>query len=342
MYRVEINSHHRQIIDQLVDDMDHAFPDLESEEFLSHVPLYAQDLPRDLRKGLMHFRQAEPSGACLVSGYTIDDEAIGPTPAHWADARNAPSTRRQEIAFSLISALLGDVIAWASQQDGAVVNDVLPIAGREYAQAGSGSKKKLEWHTEDAFHPCRADYIGLMCMRNHDRIETTMAFIDDVKLSDGDVEILREARFPIRPDDSHSPAQRKNEELDPDVERLTRQTYSWIEALNENPDEIAVLFGDKASPYLRVDPYFIAIPDHDEAAKAALHALVQGLDRALTSYALKPGEIIYIDNYKTVHGRNPFTPRFDGTDRWLKRLNLVRDLRKSRAARLTPSSHTIY
>jgi hypothetical protein len=38
-----------------------------------------------------------------------------------------------------------------------------------------------------------------------------------------------------------------------------------------------------------------------------------------------------------VHGRKPFKARHDGTDRWLKRLDVTLDLRKSRAAR--PPGH---
>lgn len=58
--------------------------------------------------------------------------------------------------------------------------------------------------------------------------------------------------------------------------------------------------------------------------------------------ALNPGDIAFIDNYRVVHGRKPFQARFDGTDRWLRRLNITRDLRKSRHARLTAESRVIY
>jgi alpha-ketoglutarate-dependent taurine dioxygenase len=33
-----------------------------------------------------------------------------------------------------------------------------------------------------------------------------------------------------------------------------------------------------------------------------------------------------LDNRKTVHGRKPFTPRYDGRDRWFQRVYLQRDL----------------
>ena len=44
---------------------------------------------------------------------------------------------------------------------------------------------------------------------------------------------------------------------------------------------------------------------------------------------LAPGEAVFVDNYKVIHGRDTFTPRYDGTDRWLKRTSLVRDIRRT-------------
>ncbi|MBJ7505663.1 MAG: TauD/TfdA family dioxygenase, partial [Ilumatobacteraceae bacterium] len=36
--------------------------------------------------------------------------------------------------------------------------------------------------------------------------------------------------------------------------------------------------------------------------------------------------ILVIDNHRAVHGRTSFTPRYDGTDRWLKRALVVQSL----------------
>jgi alpha-ketoglutarate-dependent taurine dioxygenase len=38
------------------------------------------------------------------------------------------------------------------------------------------------------------------------------------------------------------------------------------------------------------------------------------------------GDLLCIDNRRTVHGRTSFTPRYDGFDRWLQRSFVVRDL----------------
>ena len=53
------------------------------------------------------------------------------------------------------------------------MHDLVPIKGHEAEQLGSGSTHELVWHTEEAFHPFRADYLALMCLRNNDAVATT-------------------------------------------------------------------------------------------------------------------------------------------------------------------------
>jgi enduracididine beta-hydroxylase len=56
---------------------------------------------------------------------------------------------------------------------------------------------------------------------------------------------------------------------------------------------------------------------------------------------LEPGDMLFVDNFRAVHGRRPFSARFDGRDRWLKRINVTRDLRKSRRVRGSRESRVI-
>ena len=48
---------------------------------------------------------------------------------------------------------------------------------------------------------------------------------------------------------------------------------------------------------------------------------------------LEPGDLLVIDNNVAVHGRSPFTARFDGHDRWLQRSFVVADLAPSAGER---------
>lgn len=287
---------------------------MEEAGFLKCVSIYAQELPRRLRAFLNDFRLNEPSGVCVVSGYPIDDQKVGETPAHWRKGSGASPAMEEEVFLNLCGALLGDAIAWAHQRDGLVCQDLVPIKGHEDAMLGSGSELELVWHTEDARYSYRGDYIGLMCLRNPDAVPTTFASIDEVRLEPDRIGPLFEEAFVFRPDPSHP--------------------------TDKDPERAAVLFGDPDSPYLRFDPYSMDRPESEEA-RLAMDYLIRAIDEKLTGIALMPGDCLFIDNYKAVHGRSSFKARFDGTDRWLKRINISRDLRKSCGARKTPTSRAI-
>jgi alpha-ketoglutarate-dependent taurine dioxygenase len=91
-----------------------------------------------------------------------------------------------------------------------------------------------------------------------------------------------------------------------------------------------------------VDPYYMRVPADDKEAQNALNVLTKAIDEQLVDIVLKPGDCCFIDNYRPVHGRKAFSARYDGTDRWLKRINITRDLRKSRASRADSTSRVIY
>jgi alpha-ketoglutarate-dependent taurine dioxygenase len=57
---------------------------------------------------------------------------------------------------------------------------------------------------------------------------------------------------------------------------------------------------------------------------------------------LQPGDLIFVDNFKAAQGRRSFQAHHSGQDRWLKRINLASDLRKSRTARLSNESCILF
>ncbi|MEU0485028.1 guanitoxin biosynthesis L-enduracididine beta-hydroxylase GntD [Streptosporangium sp. NPDC006013] len=330
------------VIEEIVRDLSQRYQTVESADFQRESRTYAEELPRRLRRALNEFRLAEPSGILLISGLPVDDARIGPTPADWKNKPVPSPTIGHDIAFFLIASLLGDPIGWATQQGGYIMHDVFPIKGYEHEQIGWSSEETLVWHTEDAFHPLRTDYLGLMCLRNPDKVETTYADVSDVRIDDDVKAILSQERFYILPDDSHRPANRAAVTgEDAKVADLRKRSYRQVDLALDTPEPVAVLFGDPDDPYIRIDPHYMGGIQEENAGKA-LAAFGTALDSAMTGVVLKPGDICLIDNYKAVHGRSPFSARFDGTDRWLRRLNVARDLRKSREFRLSASSRVIY
>lgn len=335
--KIRLDANENSTIQEILSDLSAEYGSAENPEFLAQATVYAHQLPLRVRQTLNEFRLFEPQPAiCHIAGYSIDDREIGPTPSHWKDRQKHCIPVKEEMLLVLLGSLLGDVIAWSTQQDGAVVHDIAPIKSHEHDQLGSGSAEELTWHTEDAFHPCRGDYLGMMCLRNPDRVPTTFASLDVSSLDSRTVSLLFEPHYTIRPDESHL---RKNR-VDSITGDLLEAAHDHIEEMNEAPDKISVLFGNPSAPYCRLDPYFMDPPENPEA-REALDRLIRLVEGQLEEVMLEPGEFCFIDNFKAVHGRRSFKARFDGTDRWLKRVNIMRDLRRSRASRSAPESRLL-
>ncbi|WP_194891999.1 guanitoxin biosynthesis L-enduracididine beta-hydroxylase GntD [Catenulispora pinisilvae] len=343
MYAVTLTESELRQIDTVTSSLAAKFDSVNDPVFLRDSTVYAHELPDRLRAELNTFRHEESGGVLSIRGHVIDDTRIGPTPKHWRSQTGRAATLPTEIYFVLCAALLGDVVGWSTQQDGRIMHDILPIKGHENEQLGSGSKELLTWHTEEAFHPLRADYLGLACLRNPDSVATTFASVDDLDLSEDLRDLLGKKRYPIRPDRSHLPQNRgETQHLSAREEALLTRSYEWITNLDSHPEHVSILFGDPAAPYLRIDPYFMEEAYADTESAAAMTGIVDAVDRAIREHILEPGEVLFLDNYKIVHGRVPFTARFDGTDRWLKRLSVARDLRKSRDRRMSHTARVIY
>src|SRR6185369_11624210 len=236
---------------------------VEDERFQRDAAVHAHELPRRVRQHLAEFRLYEPQSAlAIISGYPMDQEKIGPTPAHWKNKSARSGALEEEVLLVLLGSLLGDCIGWATQQEGYVVHDLIPIKGHEGEQLGSGSEELLWWHTEDAFHPYRGDYLGMLCLRNPDEVATTFASLEGLPLAEEQIDLLFAPHYTIRPDESHLKKNRPSP-----VEGELVSAYEHIEQMNTRPEKIAVLHGDRSTPYVRIDPYFMDPVEDNERAQ---------------------------------------------------------------------------
>ncbi|WP_426513731.1 guanitoxin biosynthesis L-enduracididine beta-hydroxylase GntD [Dactylosporangium sp. McL0621] len=333
MDRLEIDSTELKETNELLDQYETELRHLDAEESLHRATVLAHQLPDRVRDHLNAFRLERMSGVLSIGGYSVDEDRLGPTPAHWRDRTGHSSAHREELLLVMYCSLIGHPFSWATQQDGRLIHDVIPIKGHENEQLGSSSESLLTWHTEDAFHPLRGDFLTFACLRNPYGAATTVGYIDDLDLSDSVREVLRQERFGIRPDESHLAKNNTDQNLD---------AFGGIDDMQADPERVAVLFGDPNQPYIRADPYFMVVPDEDPEAQWALDAFVKAMDGAMFDMVLSGGDFCFIDNFRVVHGRKPFKARHDGTDRWLKRINVTTDLRKSRGARPSRADRAIH
>lgn len=315
---LEMTAEENQQTDVLLASLMKLYPTPSDHALLQQGRMYASQLPKRILKKLDEFRHTEDhKGIFLLSGLNIDQEKTGPTPDKVSRETDEMTGAREGYLMILLASYLGDPMGWGSQRDGALINNIIPLKGHTEEQLSTGSAVELDWHSEEAFHPCRADYLALLCMRNYDRIATRVASIADISVPDDIKKVLFEERFIFLTD--------KNFEGGPfDVNKPQ-----------------AVLFGDFLSPYLKIDPSFMHAVEGDQDAIDALQYISKAIEAALFDVALEPGQMVFLDNYRVVHGRKPFTPRFDGKDRWLKRINITLDLRKSRTIRAAHDSRVL-
>ncbi|MFE7767536.1 TauD/TfdA family dioxygenase [Streptomyces sp. NPDC057438] len=269
-------------------------------------------LPQRLLAELRAFRHdAGPDGVLLVRNLPVvpaDGTRLPPTPSHAGSVERTATTAAAVVTAAMLQ--LGEVIAFRNEKTGALVQNVVPVPGRERQQSNAGSEL-LEMHIENAFHDNRPDYIGLLCVREDPSGEARLCTASVRRalplLSGRTREILSEARF------------------------LTEAPPSFEDREGAAPAH-PILPGAPEDPDVLVD--FHATHPLDGEAREAMAELREVFVRVTSSLALVPGDLAVVDNRLAVHGRSPFVPRYDGTDRWLHRVYASLDNRRTRPQRL--------
>lgn len=112
-----------------------------------------------------------------------------------------------------------------------------------------------------------------------------------------------------------------------------RIAHAKMQAMIENPPVESVLFGNPVDPYIRIDPQFMKPINLQDKSVAAYERLVERIEQAQRDVVIAQGELLIVDNHRAVHGRRSFQPRYDGSDRWLKKINVVQDFRRLKELR---------
>ena len=273
------------------------------------LDLARRRVPEELAARLLAFRRCSNPEATLLIRNIPTDPTLPPTPPDGRQATDKESFV-SEYALLLCIMHLGEPIAYSDEKDGEIIHNVCPVKGRENVQGNVGSTF-LEFHTENAFHPHKPDYIGLICLRSdHERMACTISSsIRRIihRLPAKVIPLLREPLYAFRP------------------------VSSFSAPSDESPPLFPILTGDLFDPDMRLDFYHTYTDD--PAAQWALDTVRHELMQAVVGIALTPGDLIIVDNRVAAHARTAFTPRYDGTDRWLQRVYIVEDFRHSKSSR---------
>lgn len=242
---------------------------------------------------------------------------IGTAPTTPARPTDGPASGPAEEFLLNVASMLGEPVGYEPELGGAIVQNIVPVAGSERQQVSTSSSVTLAWHTETAFHPGAPHYLVLLCRRGDPSAATRLSSIHDILplLDEATLEVLRSPRFRTRPDAS-----------------FLQEAVASAGREGEFGPPVAVLSGDGAAIRFVFDEELMMGTDPE--ASEALIELAAAVQHAAVSIVLDDGDLIVIDNHVTVHGRTPFPARYDGADRWLQRSFVVDDLAPSAERRI--------
>jgi L-asparagine oxygenase len=308
-YRIDLTEAERAEVAVLADRLAQTPPGLvDDPQWMAQARMLSCHLPIRLRETVRQYRHDPGAlGTVFLRRLPVGDDDLPPTPNVRNSAERAV-TRASAVSM-LVGLHLGEVIAYAEEKSGALVHNIVPVSGLEGSQSNAGSVP-LEFHVENAFHLHRPDYVGLLCLRSdHDRRAGTLvsSIRRVLRLIDrADQAVLREPRFITAPPPSF---------------RMGAPTLPH-----------SILDGADEDPNVCLD--FNATVPLDDDAKQVLERLRLVMSDESVSIVLEPGDMAFVDNRIVVHGRTEFTPRYDGRDRWLHRVYVHVDNRRTRSHRL--------
>ena len=233
----------------------------------------------------------ETIGICIIPN--IDFGYVPVTPASGNEFRlpKAENMLRQYASH------YGHPFGYIQEQRNQIFQQIVPVRRLASVQISSSSTTELDLHTETAFHPYPPDHVFLLCLRGDPTALTTYANLDAIlkKLGDTTQKVLRQPWYTTRIDESF-----------------------LLNGQEDKSIEMPILQGEGKDVRIVYDKYFMR--GTSTAARRALNELNDAITKSTHKVALNTGDLMIIDNRTTVHGRLPFTPKYDGTDRWLKRV----------------------
>jgi L-asparagine oxygenase len=278
------------------------------EELVRLAAMGARHLPVEVDDAIVRFAsESHRSGALLIRNAPIGELPLTPaTPESPVDKDLAT-----ELTLLTVARRLGQPVGYVPEHGGRIVQNIVPTRTDTDRQTSTSSRSNLMFHTETAFHPFRPRYLLLLCLRGDPSAHTTLVSVHELMdRLDGDVvDLLFQPRFRTAVDASFLGGRE-----------------------NELGPARPVITGTRSEPTFVFDADLTIGIDSD--AQDALVLVRELIEEIQTSVVLEPGDLLVVDNNVAVHGRSPFTARFDGYDRWLQRSFVVTDLAPSAGQRV--------
>lgn len=304
----EEHEHLRELLEQVRLD-----PAADFEAFFAEARLLFHEMPRRLRRALVEFsKRGNADGALLLRNLPCDSD-LPPTPTR-SGQRVLKATCASELWMCCIASALGEPVAYLQEKQGSLFQDVFPTLQNADKLSSESSSILLDFHTEIAFHPYMPEYLLLYGLRQDPDKKARTIFSS-----------VRRFFHLLPPGDRDA--------LFCDLFR-TGVDYSFgnVDELKGAGPLVSVLFGDRLDPFLRYDLDLMA--GETPEAERALQVVRDLVNQVKRDVVIEPGSLLVLDNRRCVHARSDFKAYYDGRDRWLQRMAVVRDLEPSQRDRV--------
>ena len=290
----------------------HLFPNEDPERFLLESYMLKHQIPARIQFFLDDFLQnGSKTGFKILENIDIQ-EIYPPTP----DGNDYFIGEKTDFAkvIAIFNQYLGEMISYEAECFGRLFQDMVPKKSLSNSQTSLSSNVELEIHTEQAFSDLRPDILTLGCLRGDENAITYILPVNVLleKMDTSKIKLLREPLWNIGVDLS-----------------FKMNNNEFIHGDMRGP--MPIIYGSENDPLLVFDQdLMIGITEEAEQLK---REIIEIYYKYRYSYVLKPGDVVFVDNKRAVHGRSSFTPKFDGTDRFIIRSFVTLDFDRSAHAR---------
>ncbi len=281
------------------------------ELFCRQAHRAARQLPDRIVEALADFAyRGSDTGTLLLDRLPVSE----PPPTPPDNRSHLAETTQLAAVQAIVNHSLGQMVAYEAEGHGHLYQDMVPNRAMALSQTSLGSGVELELHTEQAFSKLRPDILSLACLRGHPDAKTYVlpAHVLLEHMTPFERKLLRRELWTTGVDGS-----------------FKLGGHEFIEGDLRGP--LAIIAGAQDDPTIVFDQDLMAGVTAE--AQALIARVVEVYRAHRFSVTLEPGQILLVDNLRAVHGRSPFTPSFDGSDRFISRSFAIRDLVRTRYAR---------
>lgn len=248
-------------------------------------------------------------------GEVFDPKGLPETPSGFVPLPDADGTLLARASSIAAIATLGlDTVSYGSENDGELFVNLVIIPGE--GEFSEKSRRQMSGHTDAVSFPVRGrrdsedvriapspDFVCLSCLRNPTGAATTVMPLGAIlsQLTDAQIEELKKPQFIIR------------------AQRTFRDGTKSILGEEHLVDGGELLFDVNGQLWVRFSHSSAGADKEYGAAADAVAAFEEACKFCATGVALRPGDILLVNNRIGLHGRTTIDGEPGGESRWLLR-----------------------